>query len=323
LWLGPCLRRDTKYFPIWISPASRWQMTDSQHTNDDPEILALLDFEAVPRKFEREDGWTPPLQRKFIAHLARTGSPGKACEALGKRRSGIDKLAKLEGAGSFRAAWAKAVELAQERKAARIEASHASNADIKLPFVDHRRKLARPEAPVPATAPAEPRESIPVVCDKCACEGIAGDEKFAGIPDILMFEPVRMPFGDKGWDEERQRAFIAALAVTGSAGAAARSVGRHELGAERLRKMRGSRSFSEAWDAALEIARDRELMRLGGRLEGLAGEGRCDDRYEDNPEQRYEDHRERLLNKLLRLKRRREGERIQAAIENSEERHAG
>jgi len=64
-------------------------------------------------------------------------------------------------------------------------------------------------------------------------------------------------------------------------------------------------------------------MRLGGRLEGLAGEGRCDDRYEDNPEQRYEDHRERLLNKLLRLKRRREGERIQAAIENSEERHAG
>jgi hypothetical protein len=107
---------------------------------DDPEILALLDFEPVPRKCEREDGWTPALQRRFIANLARTGSPGKACDALGKRRSGIDKLAKLEAAASFRDAWARAVELAQERKAARIEAGHAGSADMKLPFVDHRRK---------------------------------------------------------------------------------------------------------------------------------------------------------------------------------------
>lgn len=122
-------------------------MEEPAQLTDDPEILALLDFEPVPRKFERDDGWSPALQRRFIANLALTGSPGKACEALGKRRSGIDKLAKLEGAESFRAAWARAVEIAQERKAAEIEARHAGAADIKLPFVDHRRKASPPPGP--------------------------------------------------------------------------------------------------------------------------------------------------------------------------------
>src|SRR5260221_7219067 len=123
-------------------------MSDTEEVQDqepDPEIEALLDFAPVPRRFEREDGWTPALQRRFIANLARTGSPGKACDALGKRRSGIDKLAKLEAAASFRDAWARAVALAQERKAARIEAGHAGSADMKLPFVDHRRKNPSPQ----------------------------------------------------------------------------------------------------------------------------------------------------------------------------------
>ena len=117
---------------------------------DDPAIVALLDFEPVPRRFEREDGWTPALQRLFIAHLALLGSPGKACDALGKRRSGIDKLAKSKGAESFREAWNRAVELAQERTARSIAEEHAGVADIKLPFVDHRRKSApAPAGPLP------------------------------------------------------------------------------------------------------------------------------------------------------------------------------
>jgi len=74
---------------------------------------------------------------------------------------------------------------------------------------------------------------------------------------------------------------------------------------ERLRKMRGARGFSEAWDAALEIARDRQLVRLGGTLEGLS-EGGEDGHYDDynDPMRRDDDARERLLNKLLRLKAR-------------------
>lgn len=127
------------------APESGPEIPTFEQLASDPEIAALLDFGPVPRRFEREDGWTPALQRRFIAYLAWTGSPGKACDALGKRRSGIDKLAKLEGAASFRAAWAGAVELAQERKAARVAAAHAPIANLKLPFVDHRRKHAQPQ----------------------------------------------------------------------------------------------------------------------------------------------------------------------------------
>ena len=86
----------------------------------DDEIAELLTFEPVVRRFKRgDDGWTAPLQRAFIRHLARHGSPGKACEALGKHRSGIDKVYKAPGAESFRAAWAKAVEIAETRAARR------------------------------------------------------------------------------------------------------------------------------------------------------------------------------------------------------------
>ena len=113
----------------------------------DPEIAALLDFEPVPRRNKRDDGWTAPLLRKFIAQLARTGSPGKACDALGKRRSGIDKLYKVAAAESFRAAWHKAVEIAERRAAERIEAEHRATAGLTPPFLDHRRKpdFAQPE----------------------------------------------------------------------------------------------------------------------------------------------------------------------------------
>src|SRR5580765_786370 len=43
-------------FPIWISPAPDSWMTDSQHLTNDPEILALLDFQAVPRRCKKEGG---------------------------------------------------------------------------------------------------------------------------------------------------------------------------------------------------------------------------------------------------------------------------
>jgi len=113
---------------------------------------------------------------------------------------------------------------------------------------------------------------IPVICDRCRAEGSAGDEAFSGIADILHFEPVpRRPHAD-GWTPEYQRAFIAALAITGSPRRAGRAIGKHAFGAEQLRKARGGKSFSAAWDAALEVARERELARLNENLAGLARE---------------------------------------------------
>ncbi len=111
---------------------------------------------------------------------------------------------------------------------------------------------------------------IPVICDRCRAEGSAGGGDFAEIRDLLAFEPVQRRAHVNNWTAEHQRAFIAALAITGSARAAARAIGRHAFGAEQLRTAKGGRSFADAWDAALELARERELSRMHENLEALA-----------------------------------------------------
>jgi len=111
---------------------------------------------------------------------------------------------------------------------------------------------------------------LPVICEKCRATGFAGDEAFAAIPDLLDFEPVPRRAHANGWSPEHQRAFIAALAITGSPRQAARYVGRAAFGAETLRTAKGGRSFASAWDSALDLARDRELSRLHENLGELA-----------------------------------------------------
>ena len=119
----------------------------------DPEIAPLLDFAPVPRRFKKEGGWNAHMQRLFIARLAVHGSPGKACDEVGMYRSGIDKVFKSAGAESFRDAWAKAVELAERRRAEQAAKGHASVAGLKLPFVDNRRKTRPPPSrPEPSGA---------------------------------------------------------------------------------------------------------------------------------------------------------------------------
>jgi hypothetical protein len=116
--------------------------------------------------------------------------------------------------------------------------------------------------------------TLPVICDRCRAEGMAGDELFAEIPDILDFEPVPRRARAHGWTPEHQRAFIAALAITGSPRQAARAIGKHEFGAKGLRTARGGRSFALAWEAAVEIARGRERERIHANLQELAEEAR-------------------------------------------------
>ena len=150
---------------------------------------------------------------------------------------------------------------------------------------------------------------------------MAGDGPFAAIPDILDFEPVPRRAHANGWSPEHQRAFIAALAITGSANQAARFVGRAQFGADRLRTAAGGRSFAAAWDAALDLARDRELARLHGNLGELAkatgerdaraaAEGRlvvadpgAGDADEDSMAQEVEQARDNIRRKLLGAKR--------------------
>lgn len=126
-------------------------------------------------------------------------------------------------------------------------------------------ELAAPQSlPDPASTP------VPVLCDACRAAGVAGVDQFAAIPDLMAFAPVPRRAHVNNWTAEHQRAFIAALAITGSPRIAARAIGRHQFGAEQLRKARGGTSFAAAWDAARDIARDREAYRVAANLAELA-----------------------------------------------------
>lgn len=60
-----------------------------------------------------------------------------------------------------------------------------------------------------------------------------------------------------GWTEDRQRRFVALLALTGSVEQAVRGVGKSGASAYRLRKRPDAAGFAAAWDDALDYARDR------------------------------------------------------------------
>jgi hypothetical protein len=116
----------------------------------DPLILKLLDFEPVQRRHKRPDGWTPALQRIFIAKLAELGNANAATEALGKNRYGVEKLYKSAGAKGFRAAWDAAIALYEEREANRLMIANAPFAGVKPPFADPKgRLLASTAGPLP------------------------------------------------------------------------------------------------------------------------------------------------------------------------------
>lgn len=85
---------------------------------DDPELAALLDFEPVPRRIERGNGWSAENQRAFIAGLVETGNYRLATQRLGLTASGVYQLRKDAGAEDFSRAWDEAVALHRRRNPA-------------------------------------------------------------------------------------------------------------------------------------------------------------------------------------------------------------
>jgi len=67
---------------------------------------------------------------------------------------------------------------------------------------------------------------------------------------VLEFSPVPVAARQDGWTLEKQRAFIEALADSGSVPAAAKAVGMGVEGAYRLRRRRDAAAFAEAWNTA-------------------------------------------------------------------------
>lgn len=70
---------------------------------------------------------------------------------------------------------------------------------------------------------------------------------------LPTFDPVPRKFRHDGWTPDRQRAFIAALADTGSVKRAAMQVNMSPEGAYYLRRQPGSENFRRAWEAALDF----------------------------------------------------------------------
>jgi len=88
---------------------------------------------------------------------------------------------------------------------------------------------------------------------------------------LPAFAPVpRAKPRSNGWKPEVQRAFIEALAETGSVKSAARRVGRAEVGAYLLRRHPQAEEFRRAWDAALDIGMRRiEDVAMDRALNGV------------------------------------------------------
>jgi hypothetical protein len=114
-------------------------------------------------------------------------------------------------------------------------------------------------------------EPIPVICDRCRAQASAGEDPFTAIADSLAFEPVkRNRERVNGWSPDRQRAFIAALVLTGSPKQAAEAVERNAAGVDKLKQAADGASFAAACDAAIALHRERERFRLDQALTALA-----------------------------------------------------
>jgi hypothetical protein len=81
-------------------------------TDDPDEPPSPPDFNPVPLKYYRHDGWTPERQRAFIEALARCGSVPNAARSVGMGAGRIYDLRNHEGAEEFRAAWDDAIRKA-------------------------------------------------------------------------------------------------------------------------------------------------------------------------------------------------------------------
>ncbi len=72
-------------------------------------------------------------------------------------------------------------------------------------------------------------------------------------PPLPEFTPVPRKYRHDGWTPERQKAFIGALADTGSVSRAAAMVNMAQANCYTLRRAPGAESFRRAWEAALDF----------------------------------------------------------------------
>jgi hypothetical protein len=112
--------------------------------------------------------------------------------------------------------------------------------------------------------------SIPVICDRCRSTGVSGEADFSHLGDLLEFEPVpRKTKRVDGWSPEKQRAYVAALAATGSRRRAAHALGMAPYGVVNLLQCEGSDSFRAACEKAMEIAAKKGAVGLAKSVDDI------------------------------------------------------
>jgi len=91
--------------------------TEADPAIDPDDLPEELAFTPVEQRAKRWTGITAQKQRLFIAHLAATGAVSMAAKVAGHSASAFYQLRKRDDAGSFAAAWDRAVEAGARRVA--------------------------------------------------------------------------------------------------------------------------------------------------------------------------------------------------------------
>ena len=170
----------------------------------------LLDFTPVPRKKTRADGWTPEVQRYFIAALALTGSERQAAHAVGKAAFGVTQLCKAEGNESFMAAHAKAMAFHEEENSRRLSeglhtaATHAAHHHGRAPAPPWSGAATRRGRPANAHIPhlqSEPEPEAELTDDAAGVEEhahrvVGGGFGQTGVGDRQIEQTVTVEVGD-------------------------------------------------------------------------------------------------------------------------------
>jgi hypothetical protein len=89
----------------------------SPEENTEGAAASVVPFTPAPTR-KQVAGWTAERQRRFIDHLALTGSVRESCALVGVATSSAYRLRNQAGADSFARAWDAAVSLATTRLAA-------------------------------------------------------------------------------------------------------------------------------------------------------------------------------------------------------------
>jgi hypothetical protein len=114
-------RPETEILPPLPAP-SAWRHAPHDEPGEDDEHAVFksdlppdLQFDPVPRRAARSNGFTPERQRAFVQALAAGGSVRLACKAIGCSSHAMYKLRNAAGAESFSAAWDNAVRRGARR----------------------------------------------------------------------------------------------------------------------------------------------------------------------------------------------------------------